>query len=132
MLIKCPHCGKYIQEYQFGKERDEIAVMLSKVSTRIKELLSKVSYEIRLAMPSENNVKIMHRFLVNIKNCSEESIIKTIEGFLLKEHQKNGKGFNYLSAMITNFEANKDKMKEYEKLRIGSSPPTRIVEENNG
>ena len=49
--------------------------------------------------------------------------------FLLKEYQKDGKGFSYLSAMIVNYDANKDKLKEYEKKKIGSSPPKETLKE---
>lgn len=127
MLIKCPKCGHFIPECQYGNERNEIADILFKMPKRIKELLTKVSFEIRCAIPSEDNIKVMYKFITKMKNCDNESIIKTIELFLIKELHKDGKGFSYLSAMIVNYDANKDKLKKYEQLKIGSSPPKKEI-----
>lgn len=119
--FRCPLCGIDISKTETSYP-DASKKLFNKFSPRVQEHLRRVSKVIRKALPSESEEKNMYWFLYGIQLENPETIIKMIDEYIDNGYHYKGKGFAYLRVMINKYGKNFDKMTEYEKKRIGTSP----------
>ena len=119
--LKCPVCGfSYFKNY---KESSEITSLLSSRSKKTKSMILKISRLIADNVPTDKSRKNYFYFLLRIKESDDVTVNWGIEQFFKGRHYQTGKGYRYLSSIITNRDQNLVKISENERKMIGSSPP---------
>ena len=119
--LKCPVCGfSYFKNY---KESSEITNLLSVRSKKIQSTILKISRLIADNVPTDKGRKNYFYFLLRIKEVDDITVNWGIEQFFKGRHYQTGKGYRYLSSIITNRGQNLTKISENERKMIGSSPP---------
>lgn len=116
--MKCPACGyEFGKAYNYSREINRLA----NSHKPIKELLRKVIKDI--PRQAKTTRRDMFYFLQGIDKIDNESIKWAIEQYYKGGHMYQGKGLNYLQAIIINHSKNRKTMKENERKRLGSLPP---------
>ena len=125
--MRCPVCG-----YQYGsmkKQGDDINEMLNKRGDKAKGMIRDIHRKIVFTIPSQRLQKVYWSFLKATDHIGDKEIIQAITEFIRAKHINYGRGLSYLRAIIVNKHLDKDKLKELEKKRLGSSPPIRKVKQ---
>jgi len=126
--MKCPSCG-YDPENKYNPSI-KIRELRNQRSRHTKKLLYKTTNHIMATIPSDNKILHEYYFYQSISKIDDETIEYIISGYLKKQTYLLGKGFKYLSAMITNHKRNRDVISKNETLMRGK-PPSRVkIKEN--
>ena len=133
--MKCPNCGHKI-DFNKTYTDNEVMAMMNDKSPRIKLLLKGVIRKIRNTIPSNDNKSSINNFISNAASYEYKILNMAIENYINHTYMYQGKGFKYLLKIIDTFDKDRDKIFEYEKRRLGTTPPViiwdGIMEETNG
>ena len=119
--LVCPACG-----HDYFREKDFSSTIFNLLKNRRKptrRMIEKISGLIRNNVPTDSSATQFYYFLVGIKDCEDREIEWGIDIFYKGRHYNYGKGYRYLSKIITNRKTNLVKMAANERKMIGSSPP---------
>ena len=135
--VKCPACGFIISSNY--NHRSKIQELLAGRNKYTRKLLEKIELDshafntgkllektIRLIydnIPSNNKTEKAFLFLQGINNVKDEIINWGIENYTANGYVFQGKGLQYLSAMINSHSKDRKKLKKNEELRLGGIPP---------
>ena len=124
-MTKCPVCGyNFGYEYNYSKE---ILNMINQKSNRLKKYLKIVNSEVMLNVPSEYSTRGYFLFIKSIENVKDRLVIRAIEHYIKAGYHFQGKGFNYLKAIIKNESTNKKSKLRNEYKRLGRTPKIRKI-----
>jgi len=130
-LGTCPRCG-----FTNGKQQDdptnELNSLWGQRGESAKKSLKKASELIGANIPSDNTVKAKLAFMHKISDIKDPELIRGLQQYINSTHWQTGKGWHYLAAIIRNVGQNSERFKYNEKKRIGTSPPVRKLDGNDG
>jgi len=119
--MKCPACGYNTNtEYNYNAEIKNIMKTFSKSTQKI---IAKTYREIMTNIQTELSKQKLFNFLLKIKGKENRAVRIACEGYLEKNYHMQGKGFNYLAAIIVGSDKNKKRLAQNEKKAYGSAPP---------
>ncbi len=124
---KCPQCG-----YIFGKKYNyakELTFLLSKKNKTIKKMLINVFDKIRANIPSDADIAKQYWFLRNTSKIPDVEMKYILEKYVASELYLDGKGFSYLKGWIIKYHCNVKIINKNQKMKYGSQPPLRRVNE---
>ena len=81
-------------------------------------------------IPSDNDILAEYRFYQTISKVKDEIVEHILYGYLNRQLYLQGKGFNYLAAMITNHNKNRDIISKNELLMRGKAPSVVKIKED--
>ena len=119
---KCPSCGYDL--YKNYNLLTEIQSMIEKRNKGTKTMLRKIVSLISNNVPSDKSNRRLMQFLYGIKDSNDNVVTWGIEQFYSKRYYLTGKGYSYLSKIITNRNKNLKAVAKHERRMIGSPPPT--------
>ena len=119
--VKCPACGFVISSNY--NHRSKIQELLAGRNKYTRKLLEKTIRLIYDNIPSNNKTEKAFLFLQGINNVKDEIINWGIENYTANGYVFQGKGLQYLSAMINSHSKDRKKLKKNEELRLGGIPP---------
>ena len=119
--VKCPACGFVISSIY--NHRSKIQELLAGRNKYTRKLLEKTIRLIYDNIPSNNKTEKAFLFLQGINNVKDEIINWGIENYTANGYVFQGKGLQYLSAMINSHSKDRKKLKKNEELRLGGIPP---------
>ena len=119
--VKCPACGFVISSNY--NHRSKIQELLAGRNDYTRKLLEKTIRLIYDNIPSNNKTEKAFLFLQGINNVKDEIINWGIENYTANGYVFQGKGLQYLSAMINSHSKDRKKLKKNEELRLGGIPP---------
>ena len=119
--VKCPACGFVISSNY--NHRSKIQELLAGRNKYTRKLLEKTIRLIYDNIPSNNKTEKAFLFLQGINNVKDEIINWGIENYTANGYVFQGKGLQYLSAMINSHSKDSKKLKKNEELRLGGIPP---------
>ena len=126
--MKCPACGHNTNaEYNYNTEIKNIIKGWNKSTQK---MVTKTYKEIMSNIPSEFSKQKLFNFLLKVKEVDSRSLRIHCEGYLGKKYHMQGKGFNYLAAIILGSEKNKKTMERNERKTFGTAPPKVEIIEN--
>ena len=133
--MKCTSCGHLINFNRTYSDY-EITAMMNGKSPRMKLLLKGIIRKVRNTIPSNDNKSSINNFISNAASYEYKILNMAIENYINHTYMYQGKGFKYLLKIIVTFDKDRDKIFEYEKRRLGTTPPViildGIMEETNG
>ena len=119
--VKCPACGFVISSnYNHRSKIQELLAGRNKYTRKLLEKTIRLIYE---NIPSNNKTEKAFLFLQGINNVKDEIINWGIENYTANGYVFQGKGLQYLSAMINSHSKDRKKLKKNEELRLGGIPP---------
>ncbi len=121
-LAECPNCG-FDLNGTFNIS-SKIQMLFNKRSTRARESIKTIIRLTKQTFPVRP--KDVYHFLLRIKDVPDNIIVFTINRYFKQKHYES-KPINYLAAIIKNHNENLDKLREVERKRFGSKPPTREI-----
>ena len=119
--VKCPACGFVISSNY--NHRSKIQELLAGRNKYTRKLLEKTIRLIYDNIPSNNKTEKAFLFLQGINNVKDEIINWGIENYTANGYVFQGKGLQYLSAMINSHSKDRKILKKNEELRLGGIPP---------
>ena len=126
-MSKCPKCGAELGGTLFKvtpyDSTSKITDLLSTRSTPLRKLFKRLHKEISRSIPSDADKISFMKFLERIQGIEEEKLIWGINLYLSGQYRFEGKGYNYLFGIINRHNLDRNKLKEYEKMRYGTPPP---------
>ena len=123
--MKCPVCG-----YLYGsnkKQSEDLGEMMKKRGEKTRKLIQKVQRDIVKKVPSDRTLNSYWKFIKAVEHIEDRELRRGINDFYKANHINYGRGLAYLKAIIVNKHLNKDKQKELERKRLGSTPPLREI-----
>ena len=125
----CPCCG-YNTEKSYNPSKKILELKRNR-SRHTKKLIRRAVNFIQTNIPSENELINEYYFWQGISKIPDETVDWGIERYLEnKSAVFAGKGFRYLSQIITNHYNNRDKISKNERLQHGKPPSVVKLEEN--
>jgi hypothetical protein len=119
---KCPACGYNL--YKNYNHLNEIKSMIEKRNDSTKLLLRKIASLISNNVPTDKSHNRLMMFLKGIEKTNDNIVSWGIEQYYAKKYYLTGKGYSYLSKIITNRNKNLKTVAKNERKMIGSPPPT--------
>ena len=123
--MKCPVCGHVYGSNK--KQSQDLSDMLMQRDDKTRKLINKVHRDIVKNVPSDRMLTNLWKFVKAVDNIPDRELRKGINDYYAANHLTFGRGLAYLKAIIVNKNINKDKQKELERKRLGSSPPLKEV-----
>jgi len=123
--MKCPVCG-----YLYGsnkKQSEDLGEMMRKRDEKTRKLIQKVQRDIVKKVPSDRTLNSYWKFIKAVEHIEDRELRRGINDFYKANHINYGRGLAYLKAIIVNKHLNKDKQKELERKRLGSTPPLKEI-----
>jgi len=121
--ITCPKCGHSFSQSISFNLRPLIRAEYQKLSKRLQRILNQTANLIIKTIPSENEPSKLLNFLKSLDKIDEEIIIKKCNEYYAGNYVYQGKGFNYLFAMINNYNKDLPALIQYEEMKFGKQPP---------
>ena len=125
---KCPICG-YDDSKKYNPSK-KIMELKRKRTRYTKKLLTQASNSIMSSIPSENNISKEFIFYQSISKIEDEIVDYIVNRYLSDKTYLKGKGFKYLSAMILNYNTNKEVVSKNELLMRGKPPSVVNIKED--
>ena len=124
----CPCCG-YNDEHSYNPSK-KITELRAVRSRHTRKTLNKVVNRIMSNIPSDNDILAEYRFYQTISKVKDEIVEHILYGYLNRQLYLQGKGFNYLAAMIMNHNKNRDVISKNELLMRGKTPSVVKIKED--
>ena len=121
----CPMCG--FSTYQTASPLSQLKSLHGQRSERAQNALKAVSDLIADNIPSDAKLGLKLKFMYKISKVGDEELVRGCEQYINSTHWQQGKGWNYLAAIVVNIGQNSKKIAENERKRIGSGPPKRSL-----
>ena len=100
---------------------------MRKRGEKTRKLIQKVQRDIVKKVPSDRTLNSYWKFIKAVEHIEDRELRRGINDFYKANHINYGRGLAYLKAIIVNKHLNKDKQKELERKRLGSTPPLREI-----
>ena len=117
----CPQCG--FSTYKQKNPMKELKSLYGQRNEKAKNALAKVSEKIQKHIPSDKSLEAKLKFMYKVTKVDDASFVKGCEAYLNSIYWQQGKGWNYLAAIINNVGQNSDAVAFAERKRIGIGPP---------
>ena len=124
----CPVCG-YSKESKFNPST-RIMELKRRRSKYTKRLLTKAVNMIMSTIPSENDITREYMFYQSISKIEDETVEYILNRYLSDKPYLKAKGFKYLTAMILNYNTNKETVSNNELLMRGKPPSIINIKED--
>lgn len=125
---KCPICG-YSKESKFNPST-RIMELKRKRSKHTKKLLTKAVNMIMATIPSENDITREYMFYQSISKVEDAIVEYIVNRYLSDKPYLKAKGFKYLTAMVMNYNVNKETVSKHELLMRGKPPSIVNIKED--
>ena len=116
----CPICGHSV--YKQKNPLNELRSLYGQRSKKAQMSLSKVSELIKKHIPSDAKTDAKLKFMYKVSKVEDTSFIKGCQQYVNSIYWQQGKGWNYLAAIINNVGVNSNAVAKNEKKRIGTAP----------
>tara|TARA_R110002020_G_scaffold256273_2_gene469918 strand:- start:20804 stop:21193 length:390 start_codon:yes stop_codon:yes gene_type:complete len=125
---RCPVCG-YDKDKKYNPSKN--IMKLKRERTRyLKKLLTQTSNNIMANIPSENDITREYMFYQSISKIEDGVVEYIVKRYLSDKPYLKGKGFKYLTAMILNYNTNKEVVSKNELLMRGKPPSVVTIKED--
>ena len=121
----CPQCG--FSTWKKKNPLKELKSMYGQRNEKAKNCLAKVADKISKNIPTDANLEAKLKFMYKVSKVEDASFIKGCEQYLNSIHWQQGKGWNYLAAIINNVGQNSSAVAFAERKRIGIGPPKKVL-----
>ena len=121
----CPVCGH--SSYKQKNPLNELRSLYGQRSKKAQRVLAKVSELIKDNIPSDAKTDAKLKFMYKVSKVEDISFMRGCEQYIRSTHWQQGKGWNYLAAIINNVGANSTAVAKNEKRRIGTAPKKKEI-----
>ena len=118
-MEKCPACGYTPTS---GSKKTKIRDLVWQRNKETQNMLKTVVGKIRINVPSDDTDRKAYNFLWGIKEMDDDTLKWAMNIYCKDKMYAQGKGFNFLRAMVQNHAKDRKKLKEAESKMLGKTP----------